>query len=178
MAARPAVWSGLRGERGVALLVCLLMLIMVMLLGVSAAQLSLQGEKAARGERDREVAFQAAEDALADAERDIQDGAGKVADPACGEAPVWRRVDLSGVEDGGACTAEYGQASGAAMQTGQGFLPFKKPRYLIERTECHQPGEDASAGAAPSYCYRVTAIGFGAKPATEVVLQSVFSKPE
>ena len=64
------------------------------------------------------------------------------------------------------------------MQTGQGFLPFKKPRYLIERAECHHPGEDASAAAAPSYCYRVTAIGFGAKPATEVVLQSVFSKPE
>lgn len=170
--------QAMRRERGVALLVCLLMLIMVMLLGVSAAQLSLQGEKAARGERDREVAFQAAEDAVADAERDIQEGPGKVVDPACGAAPAWQLVDLSGVEDGGACTLEYGAATGAAMLTGQGFLPFKKPRYLIERTECHQPGEDASAGAAPSYCYRVTAIGFGAKPTTEVVLQSVFVKPE
>ena len=170
MAAR----CGVGRERGVALLVCLLMLILVMLLGVSAAQLSLQGEKAARGERDRDVAFQAAEDALADAEHDIQQGTAKVVDPACGEAPVWQRVDLSGA----ACTTEYGAATGAAMQTGQGFLPFKKPRYLIERTECHQPGEDASAGAAPSYCYRVTVIGFGAKRATQVVLQSVFSKPE
>lgn len=174
MAAR----SGVGRERGVALLVCLLMLILVMLLGVSAAQLSLQGEKAARGERDRDVAFQAAEDALADAERDIQQGTAKVVDPVCGEAPVWQRVDLSGAADGGACTTEYGAATGAAMQTGQGFLPFKKPRYLIERTECHQPGEDASAGAATSYCYRVTVIGFGAKRATQVVLQSVFSKPE
>ena len=169
---------GMRRERGVALLLCLLMLILVMLLGVSAAQLSLQGEKAARGERDREVAFQAAEDALADAERDIQEGAGKVADPACGEAPVWQRIDLSGAGDGGACTVAYGAVTGAAMQTGKGFLPFKKPRYLIERTECHQPGEDAAAGAASSHCYRVTVIGFGAKPATEVVLQSVFRKPE
>lgn len=170
--------KALRRESGVALLVCLLMLIMVMLLGVSAAQLSLQGEKAARGERDREVAFQAAEDAVADAERDIEEGPGKVVDPACGTAPVWQKVDLSGVEDGGACTLAYGAVTGAAMQTGQGFLPFKKPRYLIERTECHQPGEDASAGAASSYCYRVTAIGFGAKTTTEVILQSVFVKPE
>lgn len=177
MPARPRVPKAPRQERGVALLVCLLMLILVMLLGVSAAQLSLQGEKAARGERDREVAFQAAEDALADAERDIQAGGGKFVDPACGEAPVWQRVDLSGAVDSG-CTVAYGAATGAAMQTGQGFLPFKKPRYLIERTECHHPGEDASAAATPSYCYRVTAIGFGAKPATEVVLQSVFSKPE
>jgi type IV pilus assembly protein PilX len=182
MTGRTALRGGkrkaVRAERGVALLVCLLMLIMVMLLGVSAAQLSLQGEKAARGERDREVAFQAAEDAVADAERDIQEGPGKVVDPACGKAPVWHHVDLSGVEDGGACTADYGAATGAAMRTGQGLLPFKKPRYLIERTECHVPGEDASAGAATSYCYRVTAIGFGAKPTTEVVLQSVFIKPD
>lgn len=177
-AARGRLWRVAGRQRGVALLVCLLMLILVMLLGVSAAQLSLQGEKAARGERDREVAFQAAEDALADAERDIQAGGDDVADPACGEAPVWQRVDLSGAGDGGACTVEYGEATGAAMQTGQGFLPFKKPRYLIERAECHQPGEDASAGAAASYCYRVTVIGFGAKPATEVVLQSVYSKPD
>ena len=177
MASLPSGRNGLRRQSGVALLVCLLMLIMVMLLGVSAAQLSMQGEKAARGERDREVAFQAAEDALADAERDIQAGGGEAVHPACGEAPVWQRVDLSGAVDG-ACTVAYGAATGAAMQTGQGFLPFKKPRYLIERTECHHPGEDAAAAAAPSYCYRVTVIGFGAKPATEVVLQSVFSKPE
>ena len=177
MPARVRVRNAQRQERGVALLLCLLMLILVMLLGVSAAQLSLQGEKAARGQRDREVAFQAAEDALADAERDIQTGGGEVVDSACGEAPVWQRVDLSGAVDGD-CTVTYGAATGAEMQTGQGFAPFKKPRYLIERTECHHPGEDASAAATPSYCYRVTAIGFGSKPATEVVLQSVFSKPE
>jgi len=92
--------------------------------------------------------------------------------------PVWQRVDLSGEADGGACTVAHGAYTAAAMPTGQGFLPFKKPRYLIERMECHQPGDDASAAASTRYCYRVTAIGFGAKPGTEVVLQSVFSKPE
>jgi type IV pilus assembly protein PilX len=202
-------------QRGIAVLICLLMLIMVMLLGVSAAQLSLQGEKAVRGERDRDVAFLAAEDALADAELDIQggddsDGAGGAGADApsgrgsafgpdagdafaadCGGAapglrlraqdgvpPVWQSVDLSGVEDGGACSVDYGAYTGAQMLTGEGFLPFRKPRYVIERMECRQPGDDASAGAASRYCYRVTVMGFGAKPATEVVLQSVFSKPE
>jgi type IV pilus assembly protein PilX len=196
-------------QQGIALLISLMLLILVMLLGVSAAQLSLQGEKAARGERDRDVAFLAAEDALADAELDIQGGPEGKGDPAraaafgpdaaafaagCGGAaaaaaglharaavgapPVWQRVDLSGTEDGGACTATLGAYTAAAMPTGEGFLPFKKPRYLIERMECHLPGDDASAGAPPRYCYRVTVIGFGAKPGTEVVLQSVFSKPE
>lgn len=199
----------LRRQRGVTLLVSLMLLLMVMLLGVSAAQLSMQGEKAARGERDRDVAFLAAEDTLADAELDIQGGPEGAGDPAraaaftpdsvaflvdcagaggassglraraeAGKPPVWQRVDLSGVEDGGACTTPHGAYTAAAMPTGQGFLPFKKPRYLIERMECHQPGDDASAAASTRYCYRVTAIGFGAKPGTEVVLQSVFSKPE
>jgi type IV pilus assembly protein PilX len=196
------------GQRGIALLVSLMLLIMVMLLGVSAAQLCLQGEKAARGERDRDVAFLAAEDALADAELDIHGGPEGKGDPlraaafgpeapefgagcgadaataglharaAAGAPPVWQRVDLSGAEDGGACTAAHGTYTAAAMPTGEGFLPFKKPRYLIERMECHQPGDDASAGASSRYCYRVTVIGFGAKPGTEVVLQSVVSKPE
>jgi type IV pilus assembly protein PilX len=196
-------------QRGITLLVSLMLLLMVMLLGVSAAQLSMQGEKAARGERDRDVAFLAAEDTLADAELDIQGGPEGAGDPvraaafalesdvfaadcagaggasaglraraAAGKPPVWQRVDLSGADDGGACTATHGAYTAAAMPTGQGFLPFKKPRYLIERMECHQPGDDASAAASTRYCYRVTAIGFGAKPGTEVVLQSVFSKPE
>jgi type IV pilus assembly protein PilX len=191
----------MRRQRGIALLVSLMLLIMVMLLSVSAALLCLQGEKAARGERDRDVAFLTAEDALKDAERDIQHssdpsrraafdggdafgktcGAGGVglrARASAGEPAVWQVVDLSGKEDSGACTVTHGAYTAAVMPTGEGFLPFKKPRYLIERMECHQPGEDASAGAPPQYCYRVTAIGFGANPEMEVVLQSVFSKPE
>jgi type IV pilus assembly protein PilX len=190
-------------QRGIALVVSLVLLIMVLLLGVSAAQLSLQGEKAARSERDRNVAFLAAEDALKDAEHDIDDsgdparraafasgdGFAEVCDAAGGSAglrvrvpaaatPVWQQVDLSGVEDGGGCTVAHGAYTGAAMPTGEGFLPFTKPRYVIERMECRQPGDDASASAPPRYCYRVTAIGFGARPETEVVLQSVFNKPE
>ncbi|MRW94341.1 hypothetical protein GJ699_30645 [Duganella sp. FT80W] len=105
-------------------------------------------------------------------------GVGLRARAAAGALPVWQTVDLSGVEDGGACTAVHGAYTTATMSTGEGFLPFKKPRYLIERMECHQPGDDASPSAAPHYCYRVTAIGFGAQPETETVLQTVFSKPE
>jgi len=90
-----------------------------------------------------------------------------------GMAPVWQAIDLSGDETH---TVGYGQYTGATMQTGQGFLPFKRPRYIIERMACHRAGEDASA--PPAYCYRVTAIGFGARPATQVVLQSVYRKPD
>src|SRR5471032_2183331 len=70
---RPAY---LARQHGITLLLVLLLMIVVVMIGTSAAQLALQGEKAARAERDRHVAFQAAEDALADAERDIQGSAG------------------------------------------------------------------------------------------------------
>lgn len=105
-------------------------------------------------------------------------GAGLRVRAAAGKPPVWQVVDLSGAEDGGACTVTHGAYTASAMPTGEGFLSFKKPRYLIERMECHQPGDDASAGARPRYCYRVTAIGFGSHPQVEMVLQSVFSKPK
>ena len=166
-------------QRGVVVLMCLMMmLILAMLLGVSAAQMSLQGEKATRGERDRDVAFQAAEDALADAEHDIQGWHGARSAPAMRRrsgsgwiCPAWRMAAT--------CTLGYGAHTGAAMLTAEGVLPFKKPRYVVERMECHQPGEDASAGGAvASYCYRVTVIGFGARPGTELVLQTVYSKLE
>lgn len=196
-----------RGRQGgVTLLVAMLLLIAVLLVGASAARMALQGEQAARAGRDREVAFAAAEDALMDAERDIEgtspahdgawaarsalfadgdgvgfvdgcgngDHAGLCARARDGAAPAWQAVDLSGAEDGGAHTAAYGDFTGAVMPTGSGALPFQRPRYLIERIPCHVPGEEA--GAAAHYCYRVTVIGFGARPNTEVVLQSVYRK--
>ncbi|MBA5636103.1 pilus assembly protein PilX [Duganella sp. LX20W] len=220
-----------RRQRGVTLLVTMLILVAVMLVGASAARMALQGEQAARAGRDRQVAFQAAEDALMDGERDVTgtataggghgggDGSGSDGRGAggagsgagawrarsalfggdtglgfidgCGTGPVnaglcaratgaatpaWQAVDLSGAEDGGGHTVQYGDYSGASMQTGSGFLPFHRPRYLIEFLPCHQPSDEV--GAPGGHCYRVTAIGFSARPETEVVLQSVFRRAD
>ncbi len=59
-------------QNGATLLVTLLLLIVVLLLGIAAAQIALQGEKSSRNDRDHQIAFQAAEAALLDAEMDIQ----------------------------------------------------------------------------------------------------------
>jgi len=186
----------MKRQRGASLLLTLLMMICVMLIGVSASQLALEGEQAARAGRDRQVAFQAAEDALNDAEKDVAAGRAGfgaaaewgdgctapgrgLADRAAeGSAPVWERVDLTGAEDAGRCSLEFGAMTGAGMATGEGFLPFRRPRYVVERMQCHQAGEDASVGASPSYCYRVTVIGFGSKPETQAVLQSVYRRKD
>ncbi|AYM75441.1 pilus assembly protein PilX [Janthinobacterium agaricidamnosum] len=184
----------------------LCLLVIILLLGISAAQMALQGEKAARGERDRQIAFQAAEEALMDAQNDIEglpgapgrsslfapgsaagfaDGCGEAGAlglclPAAPEAPaLWLSMDLDGPE-GSSHTVPYGQFTGAVMQTGQGFLPSRRPRYLIELLPFYPPGAQAAAVAGglatESYVYRITAIGFGAQESTQVVLQSYYRK--
>lgn len=198
-------------QRGATLVYVLCLLIVILLLGISAAQMALQGEKAARGERDRHIAFQAAEEALIDAQHDIEglpgapgrsslfapdSAAGFTA--GCGEggelglcltadkgtpAP-WLSMQLDGAETASGSGANrivpYGWFTGAAMQTGQGFLPFRRPRYILELLPFHQPGEEAGAVAGSlatgNYLYRVTAIGFGAQESTQVVLQSYYRK--
>ncbi|SFV01550.1 pilus assembly PilX family protein [Pseudoduganella namucuonensis] len=200
-ALRQASDSGVFHQQGVALLVALLMLIAVLLMGASAARMAVQGEKAARADRDRYVAIQSAEDALHDAEKELSGGGnsperqallaggagfvrgcggeasglGLCAQAGADEPPVWQTVDIG--DDGpGSRSVPYGRYTGAEMETGQGFLPFRHPRYVIERVPYRPPGADAAG--PPQYFYRVTAVGFGARESTEVVLQSSYRKDE
>lgn len=187
---------------GAALVTVLFVLIAVLIVAVSAANSALNAEKSARNERDRHIALQAAEAALADAERDIQsldpasprtamfapgsalgfvDGCGKQADdPGLGlcsrvEAPgvaAWINAALAGGDESGAVA--YGTFTGAVMPTGAGTLPARPPRYIIELMPFPRAGEDASQPVGNFY--RITAIGFGSRPATKVVLQSFYRK--
>jgi type IV pilus assembly protein PilX len=68
-------------QKGVSLIVLLMLLIASVFLGTSGAVIVLQAEKSSRVDRDRQTAFQAAEAALIDAENDIDtapNAAGKV----------------------------------------------------------------------------------------------------
>ena len=67
-------WSAppARRSRGVSLIVVLLILVVVSILGVSGIQLAMMGERGTRNDRDQQIAWQAAEAALMDAEFDIE----------------------------------------------------------------------------------------------------------
>jgi type IV pilus assembly protein PilX len=60
-----------RRQGGASLIVVLLILIVVSILGVGGAQIAMLAERGARNDRDMQVAWQAAEAALQDAEFDI-----------------------------------------------------------------------------------------------------------
>ena len=193
-------------QLGASLVVTLLMLIAVLLLSASAAHTALQGEKASRNDRDRQVALQAAEAALMDAELDIEGSPNPVKSsrsnlfhpdsmmgfegPGCGasddnflglcvraqegDAPLWKTVDLLDTSDD-AKTVPYGHFTGQSFQTGNGSLPAKPPRYLIELVRYTKAGT-AAEQQGTTYFYLITAIGFGARDTTHVVLQTFYRK--
>lgn len=59
-------------QYGMTLVATLLILLVVLMLGSAASQIAIQGEKSSRNDRDHQIAFQAAEAALLDAEIDIE----------------------------------------------------------------------------------------------------------
>lgn len=189
---------------GASLIVSLLMLVAVLMLGSSSAQIALQGEKAARNDRERQIALQAAEAALMDAELDIENASGAdsrsdlfdrystegFAD-GCGAGlasrhlglcnrapsgaiPVWQSIDFLDAS-ANARSVPYGRFTGQYFQTGAGSLPVRPPRYIIEVMPFNKEGEAATGGDL-SYFYRVTAIGFGMRETTQVVLQTFYRK--
>jgi Tfp pilus assembly protein PilX len=184
--------AGLR-QAGVALVTALVLMLVTAMMGVAAARAAIHAGKSARYERDRQVAFAAAEAALADAERDIEGAAATApgraalfdAGPSgltkgCGRGvddlglcrdeggtPQWQAADLQA----DASTAGYGSFTGALMATGGGSLPARAPRYVIE----FLPITGAPPGSGRFF--RITSIGFGARQGTQVVLQSFYRKP-
>jgi type IV pilus assembly protein PilX len=184
---------------GTALLMCLLMIVVAMLLGMSGARIALQDERAGRNDRDRKLAFQAAEAALLDAQSDIEQPSSTprgalfaMAAPRfpaeCGNAgallglcdglaagAAWQRADFTDGTTAGARTAAYGQFTGQAMQAGAGPSQQRLPRYLIEAYADRRAGAAADLSGNGSL-YRISAMGFGAQDGTRVLLQAWYRR--
>ena len=192
-----------RRQRGVTLIVVLMVLLVVTVVGIGAVQVSLMSERTARYERDYQVARQAAEAALMDAEFDIRgpntDTAARMASFApenlmdfaigCGSdnsrrgmclpnetgKPIWLTVDFLATSNQKG--AEFGEFTGRDFDYGTlGVLPSHKPRYIIEMLEDPTGPGSKKMGETKKVIYRITAIGFGPREETQVVLQSVFRK--
>jgi type IV pilus assembly protein PilX len=195
---RRSPWGG-RRPRGMALVSALVLMMGALILGVSVARAAFASMASARLERERLLARAAAEAALHDAQADIAGGvdpssaragwfaagSGGFAD-GCGHgsqdlglclpaasalAPVWQVLDLA---DTDAPLVPYGRYTGATMATGSGLLPGRLPAYLVERLET---GAAGPPGPPAGSTYRITAIGFGTRAATRVVLQALYRVP-
>jgi type IV pilus assembly protein PilX len=183
-------------QRGAALIIALLMLIVLLMLGIGAMHISLLSEKMSRNQRDRQIAWQAAEAALLDAEYDIGNPASPryllFANPQLaamaicsrnGAAPglcrpaanaqraVWRKMGRA--DD--APDIIYGRYSGRILQTGIGVLPAYPPHYLIELLP-PDAGQSSASKSGKGRRYRISALGFGPDRDTQVMLQTIYRR--
>lgn len=189
-------------ERGVSLIIVLIVLAIVSLLGIAGIQVSTMSERSARNDRDQQIAWQAAEAALLDAELDIIDpaistrnlifanGEEVAFQNGCGTSgnskglcalvsagkPAWLTVDFT-TAGAGATTTEYGTFTGRTFSAGTaGVQPARAPRYVIEPILDYNGGGESRnlSNSKPRYVYRVTAIGYGPRPDIQAVLQMSF----
>lgn len=86
------------------------------MLGMSAAQIALQGEKSSRTDRDRQIAFQAAEAALQDAEMDIEGSP----DPAKSRSAIFKDKQVVSYFEAGCGAGESNQKLGLCEPSAAG----------------------------------------------------------
>ena len=193
-------------QRGVSLIIVMIVLTVVSLLGIAGIQISSLAEKSARNDRDLQIAVQAAEAALLDAEIDIIGPAASgrrsvfIDDTAfvegCGNSgnsrglcllretagvkPAWLTVDFTATGSS-ASTTEFGTFTRRNFAVGTaGVQPVKKPRYVIEPMSARVgPLQGRSLGDKPpsqNKFYRITAMGFGPRQEIQAVLQAVIRR--
>ena len=186
--------GGRAGQRGLSLVTTLLFMVAALMLGVSVLSVNVMQERTIGNTKDRDLALQAAEAALRDAERDIDKNwreswggadagfTSTCANGLCARAPgssVAVEAGLAWADDGK--VRKYGQFSGAAKFAGVAATDAAQPRYVIEYVgEVPPPAgtETATTGRQPAPVgrgYRITARALGARPETEVILQSVYT---
>ena len=175
-------------QRGVVLIVSLVLLFTLTLIAVSSMSTSRLEQKMTANMRDRQVAFQAAEAALREGENYVQNNAlveGNF-DPSCTNGQCLCTKTSALLPSG--CTTEYWtDATLDVWNTNNkhklysGTLIGSQPaKYIIEYM-----GESCSWGAfagslscpgGSPYMYRITAIGYGQTANARVMLQSTYLK--
>ncbi len=179
------------GQSGFSLITILMMMVVLVSLALAGMNSSLVQERMAGNARDRNIALQAAEAALRDAEADVEANL-SVASPfvaACTgglclppsmtssnptSQPLWQSIDWS---------ASAGQSRAYGSVTGATALPgvAAPPRYLVELLPLLPPvsGQSASLGNSDedsAQAFRISVRATGLRASTVVILQSTYIK--
>ncbi|HEY1436879.1 MAG TPA: PilX N-terminal domain-containing pilus assembly protein [Casimicrobiaceae bacterium] len=176
-------------QAGMSLFPALMFLLVLAVLGVSALNSTVMQEKMVSNTKDVNLAFQAAEAGLRDAEADvvINITSGTIFSSSCTRGlctppSTWTSpssLDISKVIDwsNSALTRSYG------AYTSSSALPdvAAQPQYVIERLSTLPVGPGGSAGIGlpglplnGGAAYRLTVLATGARAETRVILQSTF----
>ena len=180
-----SIHHGTNKQRGTALIVSLLILIVLTILGVAAMSTNTMEEKMAGNSRKIDLAFQAAESALRDAQIDLTKNPlsfpspsspnpcspNGLCTPSTTGTPVWDTVNWS------TSARTYGVYT--HVYTGSAPIPnMPQPVYIIEKMPpVVTPGSSLgqkSYNSQPPQVYRITSRATGPGGVAVVELQSVY----
>ena len=186
--------DGARHQRGLSLVTTLVLMLATLGLGVAVMGVNTMEERMIANTKDRDLALQAAEAALRDAEQDVamQRQPDDRIHRRLRQRPVHaalaarraRRARLAAGRRQPARLRLDGRRQGAPLRPVHRRAAFpsvaEQPRYVIEKFSYlgTPAGESVVLGAeptAPGVGYRITARGVGARPETIVVLQSIYA---
>lgn len=158
--------SNANQQSGATLLVALMFLVIMAMLGVSIANVTTLQERMAGNTRDRDLALQAAEAALHDAEQNLSDPAFRAKAIAfdktnANDQNFWEDCFTKKTSP---CTAPLVPSGTNALPTSGSGAVAEQPRYVLEK----------KANIGTMEIYRVTARAVGGAKESVVVLQSEF----
>lgn len=186
-------------QRGIALFLVLVFLVILTLIGVFAMQGVTLNERVARNQLDRNIAFQAAEAALRDAERDISrlkaNGANCVPDDTTCRPITKGDSNLASTmtdltvgaglcNDRGLCRPAADNATAQVWEVDENWTKATTYARYTGATPLSSVAtppsyliEYADFGQEGGVFYQITALGIGVDNRTRVTLQSTF-KPK
>lgn len=164
-------------QRGAALAVSLIFLLLLTILAITGISTSTLQEKMAGNLRDQDMALQAAETALRGGEDRINQlaASGRPIADSSGSSGVWTPLDLNSqiLNDAwwAANSLEYGDS------TQNVSTAFRDPRYVIEQQEFVEDSlvTPLTYGPTPgTYYYRITSRAVGTTANSQAVLQVTY----
>ena len=183
-------------QRGLSLITALLFMVATLILGVSVMSINVMQERMIGNTKDHDLAMQAAEAALRDAELDVSEniGAATLFKEDCENGlciPPSKRATPSPLPVH--AVAGFDWTSDAKVRkyrqyTNRGARPIaefptvaSQPRYVIERLGAMgNAGNSVVVGFSSSSdggtAYRITARATGARGDTVVILQSIYAR--
>lgn len=164
--------NGKQKQQGITLIICMIVLLVVTLLGLSSIRDTSMEEKMAGNMKSRNVAFQAAEAALREGEEFLNSTV--VLPDFDGTNGLYPQLpSMWGVQ-----AASWGQSS--SVRTFSGVLSgiAAAPVYIIERMDSLAPTASVEAGQAQDTVifYRITTRAVGSTDTARVILQTVYRR--
>jgi len=168
-------------QRGSALIISLIFLLLLTIIGVAAMQSATLQERMAGNTRDRNVAFQSAEGAM----RGAEDVLGAATLPTFNNSAAGYRQPLTQAGKGDYWMTTYNWTGAAGANAGSQEYTARSyagvaaaPRFVIEQLPTvAKVGESVKLGQLEEGgFYRVTTRAVGTTPETAIILQSVFKR--